>query len=57
MSAALIAIACLACLVVGFLAGAVVLVLCIINRLDAVGRFDCGKVSLVGYVEMNDGRW
>lgn len=43
--------------VIGFFAGAVLLVIAAINRIDRTGRFDAGPVSIIGYLEHRDDRW
>ena len=44
-------------LVIGFFAGAVALVVVVINRIQHEGRFDAGPVSIIGYMEHRDDRW
>lgn len=43
--------------VIGFFAGAVALVVVVINRIEHGGRFDAGPVSIIGYLEHRDDRW
>lgn len=57
MSLFLIALLGLLIFVIGFFFGAVLLAVVAINRIEHVGRFDAGPVSIIGYLEYRDDRW
>ncbi len=57
MSLFLIALLCLLVFVIGFFAGAVLLVIVAVNRIEHEGCFDAGPVSIIGYLEHRDDRW